>query len=369
MYLSQLKLKNFRNYDSLNIELHENINIFIGDNAQGKTNLLEAIYILGRGKSYKNYSNDLIMWRKEQSVVEGTVIKERIKDELKLELKKDSNINILYNEKKIQKKNLLNKNIYIVLFSPEDLKLIKEGPDHRRKFIDNELTMIKPSYGRLIKDYSKVLFQRNNLLKSIHSHTLVPDTMDIWDEQLIQLGTKIIMQRVNFLKKINDITKKIHGELTKSKEDIQLYYVSNLIKNHRDLDDLDMLYKKTLKENYRIDIQRGFTSVGPHLDDIKVSVNDYDVKLFGSQGQQRTVALSLKLSEIQLIQVEKIQNPIILLDDVMSELDTKRQEEIIRYFKDLQVFITCTELNFKNYIQNFNKKIYTIHQGKITSII
>ena len=364
MYLSQIKLINYRNITSLSLTLNRRINIFIGDNAQGKTNLLESIFLLGRGKSYRNLTNDLIMWDKEQSYVEGVFFKDNMKDHIKITLNK-SNMNILYNDKKVIKKNSLSTKFYMILFSPEDLKLIKDGPDNRRKFLDNELSFIKPSYGQLIKDYNKVLFQRNNLLKTFTKEHDKPDTIEIWDDQLVYYGSRIIRQRISFLKKINDLTKVIHRELTKNKEELQLFYISNLIKNKKDIDDIENIYRQKIKDNFIYDFQRGFTSIGPHLDDIKVHINQYDVKLFGSQGQQRTVALSLKLSEIQLIQQEKGQNPIILLDDVMSELDSKRQEEIIKYFKDLQVFITCTELNFGNYLQNHIKKIYTIHQGKI----
>lgn len=367
MYLSHIKLLNYRNISSLSIDLDPRVNIFVGDNAQGKTNLLESIFLLGRGKSYRSSTNDLIMWNKEQSSVDGFFLKDNMKDHIKIIIN-NSNMNITFNDKKILKKNALSSKFYMILFSPEDLKLIKEGPENRRKFLDNELSLIKPSYGQLIKDYNKVLFQRNNLLKSFHKEQDKPDTLEIWNEQLVHFGSKIIRQRISFLKKINDLTKKIHGELTKNREELQLFYISNLIKNKNDLDDLENVYKQKIKHNFNLDFRKGYTSIGPHLDDIKVNINQYDVKLFGSQGQQRTVALSLKLSEIQLIQQEKGENPIILLDDVMSELDSKRQEEIIKYFKDLQVFITCTEFNFGNYLQNHIKKIYTIHRGKIENV-
>lgn len=367
MYLSQLKLMNFRNYDFLELEADNNINIFIGDNAQGKTNLLESIYMIGRGKSYKNNINDLIKWNKDSGIIQGNIISEGIKDNVKINLK-NNKAEIFYNQKKITKKNTLSSNIYIILFSPEDLKLIKEGPDNRRKFLDSEITIIKPQYDNLIKKYSKVLMQRNNLLKSLFYDKSSIDTIDIWNEQLIELGSKIIFERIKFLKKLNDLTKVVHKELTKGKEDIQIYYISNLIKNHDDINNIKSIYRESLKDNFNIEKQKGSTSIGPHLDDIKVTINNYDAKIFGSQGQQRTVALSLKLSEIQLIKIEKKENPIILLDDVMSELDASRQREIIHYFRELQVFITCTDLNFQNYIQNYSKKIYTIHQGKIINI-
>jgi len=363
-----MKLVDFRNYKETNLSFHHNINIIIGDNAQGKTSLLEAVYVLARGKSYKNSPSDLIQWEKESSVIEGTFHKENFNDHIKILLNKPNKANIIINDKKVHKRSLLWEKIQVVLFSPEDLKMIKEGPDQRRKFIDNELNMIRPSYGNLLKDYARVLIQRNNLLKSLKIDNSNKNTLEIWDEQLVSLGQKIIISRIDFLKKINSITKKIHFTLTGGQEDLKLFYLSNIIKNNEDLDAIDEIYRRVLGEKLKDDIQKGYTSIGPHVDDIKVMINEFDAKIYGSQGQQRTAALSLKLSEIEIIKSELNENPIILLDDVMSELDSKRQEKIIEYFHSSQVLITCTEMNFKNFLQNFNKKIYTIERGIIVDI-
>lgn len=365
MYLSNIKLKNFRNYDELDLVLGKNINILMGDNAQGKTSLLEAVYVLSRGKSYKGNVLDLIYWDRDFGFVEGTINKSNIKEDIRIHIDKSSKVTISLNGKRVNKRSVLNQKIHVVIFSPEDLKMIKEGPDFRRKFIDNSLQIIKPSYGTLLKNYNKVLFQRNNLLKSIKLGTSNSNTLGIWDEQLVRLGINIIISRVNFLKKVNSITKKIHYSLTNGQEEMKLFYLSNIIKNNEDLENVESVYKNLLEENVKEDIQKGYSSIGPHLDDIRVSVNDYDVKVYGSQGQQRTAALSLKLSEIDLIRSEINENPIILLDDVMSELDSKRQEKVIEYFQSSQVLITCTEISFENYLQNVDKKIYTIKRGTI----
>lgn len=365
MYLSNIKLSNFRNYDALDTQLCPNINIIIGDNAQGKTSLLEGIYVLARGKSYKNTMGEIISWDKESSLLEGTFHKKYYKDHLRISLSRPNKSTIYINDKKENKRSVLLEKVQVVLFSPEDLKMIKEGPDLRRRFIDGGLNNTKPSYGNVLRDYSRALYQRNNLLKSLRHSNYGRETLEVWDKQLIYLGKKIIISRINFLKKINSITKEIHNTLTNSKEELKLFYISNIVKNGEEIEYLEKVYQKKFSENVDRDIQKGYTSIGPHVDDIRVTINDFDAKIYGSQGQQRTAALSLKLSEIELIKSEIHENPIILLDDVMSELDVKRQEKIIKYFESSQVFITCTEMNFEDFLENFNKKIYTIERGQI----
>ena len=367
MYLSNIKLSNFRNYNALSAEFNPNINIIIGDNAQGKTSLLEAVYVLARGRSYKNTMREIISWDRESSLLEGTFHKRYYKDHVRISLNKPNKSAIYINDKKANKGSALWEKIQVVLFSPEDLKMIKEGPDLRRKFIDSGLNNTKPSYGNVLRDYSRALYQRNNLLKSLRRSNYGKETLEVWDQQLVHLGKKIIISRINFLKKINSITKEIHYTLTNKQEELKLFYISNIVKNGEDIDHLEEVYEKKFRENLERDIQKGYTSIGPHVDDIRVTINDFDAKTYGSQGQQRTAALSLKLSEIELIKSEINENPIILLDDVMSELDVKRQEKIIKYFESSQVLITCTEMNFEDFMENFNKKIYTIERGQIVN--
>ncbi len=369
MYLSNIKLNNFRNYSALNTELNPNINIIIGDNAQGKTSLLEAVYVLARGSSYKNTMSEIISWNEESSLLEGTFYKKYYKDHVRISLNKPNKSAIYINDKKANKRSVLWEKVQVVLFSPEDLKMIKEGPDLRRKFIDSGLNNTKPSYSNVLRDYSRALYQRNNLLKSLRRSNYGRETLEVWDKQLVHLGKKIIVSRINFLKKINSITKEIHYTLTSNQEELKLFYISNIIKNGEDIDHIEQVYEKKIRQNLERDIQKGYTSIGPHVDDIRVTINDFDAKTYGSQGQQRTAALSLKLSEIELIKSEIDENPIILLDDVMSELDAKRQEKIIKYFESSQVFITCTEMDFKDFLEKFNKKIYTIERGQIVKVM
>ncbi|NTW70996.1 MAG: DNA replication/repair protein RecF [Eubacteriaceae bacterium] len=368
MYLKKLKLMNFRNYDTLDIELDQHINIFVGDNAQGKTNILESIYFLSRGKSFRNNNSDLIGWSHENSFAEGVFIKKNYDENIKISISKDDTIEntaVFINAKKIKARSDLYGKIMMVNFTPEDLSIIKDGPENRRKFIDNELLNIKPVHGRLLKDYARTLKQRNELLKNIWKDPSLKSTIEIWNEQLISYGKKIIVNRIIFLQKLNKISRKIHKILTDDQEELKLYYISNLIKNHEDMDNIEKIFKESLESSFDNDIKKGYTSIGPHLDDIKININDFDSKVFGSQGQQRTCALSLKLSQLELISEETGEVAIVLLDDVMSELDSSRQKRLIEFFRNSQVIITCTDTNFLNSIQTESKKIYTIYQGKI----
>ncbi|QXM07028.1 DNA replication/repair protein RecF [Crassaminicella indica] len=359
MYLKSLKLINFRNYNQLALEFHPKINVFVGENAQGKTNILEAIYLTSTAKSFRTSKDrELIKFDKDRAYikVEG---KKRYTDttvELKLEEGKKKQIKL--NGMTLSKNSELLNNVYVVVFSPEDLKLIKEGPSERRKFIDNEIAQMKPSYFHHLNRYNKVLMQRNNLIKKIYHNKKLMDTLDIWNEKLIELGTKLMMERERFVTRINLLSRLIHRKITENKENLEVRYMSSIeLKN--DFKDTLESFRKTLQEALDVDLQRGTTTFGPHRDDLGVFVNGIDIRSFGSQGQQRTCALSLKLAEIELIKGETAEYPILLLDDVMSELDIKRQTFLIKALKDVQIFITTTEMNHLNEL-NVNKE-YIFH--------
>lgn len=358
MYIREIELKDFRNYESLKAQFHKNINIFLGQNAQGKTNLLESIYITSMGKSFRTGKDrDMIRFGSDFFRVKAVAIKE---DELIVELAVNSEgkKGIKVDGTKAKKMSDLLENIYIVIFSPEDLRIVKDEPEKRRKFIDRELSQIKPSYFMALNQYKKVLAQRNAYLKEYEINESI---LDIWDMQLAEYGSKIIEYRTEFIKKLNVISSLIHKDITNKKEELEVIYEPNI----EYCNNLQEIYYKELQLARAGDIKRRTTGRGPHKDDLKLISNGIDIRNFGSQGQQRTAALSLKLSEIKLIEEETGENAILLLDDVLSELDRERQNYLINSLEDTQVFITTTEISEEVEKSLGNIKYFIIDNGKI----
>lgn len=360
MRVKSIRLINFRNYENIKTMLNPKLNIFLGNNAQGKTNLLESIYLAALGKSYKtNRDRELINHRKTQAYIGIEIISLRgeIFIEIKLDLNNKKRVKI--NRIEINKINEILGNLNVVIFSPEDLKLVKEGPSERREFLDNEISQIKPNYRYNIQKYNNILYQRNKLLKN-RSKTVL-DTLDIWDEQLADIGSIIMKYRKDFIEKLKNISSKIHLDITSNEEKLEISYFSS-IKYSKNLKEL---YLTVLKEQRNLDIDKGTTSVGIHKDDFNIYINGVSCRNYGSQGQQRTAALSLKLAEVELIKGEKKEYPIILLDDVLSELDIKRRKKLVSRFKDIQTIITSTDdIELKNY-KSFEKSTFKINNGKI----
>ncbi len=346
MFISRLKLINFRNYSSLDIELHNKLNIFIGNNAQGKTNILESIYLTGFGKSFRT-SKDKELIKANKSMAYVKVEGEKRHGEVSIELR-------LWNGKKkeiktnglsLTKLSELLGNIYIVIFSPEDLKLIKGGPAERRRFIDREISHVNRKYYYDIMSYNKVLLQRNNLLKNIVYNKKLLKTIDIWDNKLVEFGMKVIFKRIEFINRLNALSRLIHRKITDGRENLEVKYLSNIKVNSKSIyEEAFKDFRTKLEKRLETDIKRGYTTVGPHKDDLGIYIDDKDIRIFGSQGQQRTAALSLKLSEIEIIKGEVGEYPILLLDDVMSELDINRQNFLINSLRNVQTFITITEI-------------------------
>lgn len=346
MFIHQLSLKNYRNYKSLDLKFNKHVNIILGENAQGKTNLVESLYVLGFGKSFRTTQDkDLIMMSESFTHVSANITK---KDrELKIDFKynQQNKKEIKVNDVPLLKLSELIGELNIVIFSPEDLQLIKGSPALRRKYIDKSISQIYPYYYSLLIDYNKVLKQRNNLLKQKSVH----DMIDIWNEQLAVLGSKIMIYRIEFLEELKKTCSDIHFKISQQREVLRIDYISNYMpKNLGESDVYDNIYSgmlKHLKTRLELDIRRGYTSVGPHRDDLLFFINNNESKKFGSQGQVRTIALSLKLSEITIIKKLLKENPILILDDVLSELDTIRQNQLMSYISDIQTFITTTEIN------------------------
>lgn len=358
MYIKSLELQNFRNYRSLSLELDQGTNILYGDNAQGKTNVLEAIYIAGTTKSHKGSKDkELIYFDEEESHIRMKVHKEVMDYQIDMHLKKNKPKGIAINGIPIKRARELFGVVNIVFFSPQDLNIIKDGPGERRKFVDFELCQLDGIYLNDLTNYNKCLNQRNKLLKDLYSQPSLKSTLDIWDEQLIYYGSRIIHRRIQFISDLNQIIYKIHKNLTGEKEAIVLTYEPNV-------DEFN--YREQLSKNRENDCKMKTTSVGPHRDDICVKVNGIDIRKYGSQGQQRTAALSLKMSEIQFVKQIIKDTPVLLLDDVLSELDSNRQNYLLSSIKDIQTIITCTGLDDFVEKQFEVNKVFQVIAGGIT---
>jgi len=352
--VKSLKIKNFRNYDLLSLDFDDSTNIFYGNNAQGKTNILEAVYMSATTKSHRGTKDrDIIKFGKEDSHIEVVVEKRDISYQIDMHLKKNSPKGIAINKIPIRKASELFGIINIVFFSPEDLHIIKSGPDKRRRFLDLELSQLDKIYLNNLSNYNRIVNQRNHLLKDLKDM----ETLDIWDIQLIKYGDEIRKRRKKFINEINEKVSYIHNKLTGGKEELKLIYETS---------GGDVPLEQAIKRNREKDIRVKSTSVGPHRDDICFITNDIDIRRFGSQGQQRTAALSLKLSEIELVKHIINDEPILLLDDVLSELDKYRQNYLLESINDIQTLITCTGVEeFVNKCFSINK-VFHVSNGHVT---
>ena len=358
MKIKQLKLKNYRNYDLLDLEFDSSTNIFYGDNAQGKTNILESIYLCGTTKSHRGTKDrDLIKFGEEESHIEAVVEKNEVSFKIDIHLKKNSPKGIAINKMPIRRASELFGIINIVFFSPEDLNIIKNGPSERRRFIDLELAQLDKVYLSDLSNYNRIVNQRNKLLKDSYNRQEILETLDVWDMQLAHYGNKIIDRRNLFIYQLNEIAAKVHERLTGAKEVMHISYEPS----NRNMD-----LEKAIKNNRERDIRMKSTSVGPHRDDICFMTDKVDIRKFGSQGQQRTAALSLKLSEIELVKQVTKDTPILLLDDVLSELDKHRQNYLLDSICDVQTLITCTGVDdFVNHRFSINK-MFHVEKGNVT---
>ena len=356
MVIKSLKLKNYRNYDLEQLNFDPDTNILYGDNAQGKTNILEALYLSGTTKSHRGTKDrDLIRFGYDESHIETVVEKNGVNFQIDMHLKKNSPKGIAIDKIPIRKASELFGIVYFVFFSPEDLNIIKEGPAGRRRFIDLELSQLDKIYLNNLSNYNRIINQRNSLLKDIYGQKNLLETLDIWDMQLAAYGTKILERRKIFIEQVNKIISDIHYKLTGNKEHISISYEES---------NGSMTLEQCLKKYRERDLRMKSTTVGPHRDDICFTTDKgIDVRRFGSQGQQRTAALALKMSEIELVKQVTGDTPVLLLDDVLSELDKHRQNYLLDSIHDIQAIITCTGLDeFVSHRFSINK-IFHIKNG------
>lgn len=361
MVIESLDLQDYRNYEILNMNFDSHVNIIYGDNAQGKTNILESLYMCATSKSHRGSKDkEIINFNKDECHIKINVKKNEINYRIDMHLKKNKPKGIAVNGIPIKKATQLFGIINIVFFSPEDLNIIKDGPSERRRFIDMELSQLDKIYLSNLVNYNKVLAQRNKLLKDISFNMTKDklDTLDIWDMQLIKYGNELINGRIKFINEINSIINDIHSKLTGGKENLTVKYTPCVkIEEFADV----------LNESREKDIKYKSTTYGPHKDDLIFYIDDNDVRKYGSQGQQRTAALALKLSEIELVKLLIKDTPVLLLDDVLSELDSNRQRFLLDNIGNIQTIVTCTGL--EEFINNRIEidKIFKVTNGTINS--
>lgn len=357
MIIKSMKLKNFRNYENLEIIFDRKTNILYGDNAQGKTNVLEAAYLSGTTKSHKGCKDrDMIKFDQDESHICTVVCKDDRDYQIDMHLRKNKSKGVAINQIPIKKASELFGILNIVFFSPEDLNIIKNGPAERRRFIDFELCQLDKIYMSDLSHYNKTLMQRNHLLKDIYYRPDLKDTLPVWDMQLLDYGRKIIKKRKQFVDELNCIIGGIHHKISGGKEHLILKYEPNTDED---------LFEEKLSKVQQHDLKLAQTTVGPHRDDMLFSIDEIDIRKYGSQGQQRTCALSLKLSEIDLVKKIIHNTPVLLLDDVLSELDSSRQNYLLNSIEDIQTIVTCTGVDefVKNRFQV--NKIFQVVSGEI----
>lgn len=360
MLVRSVSVQGFRNLKDDTIILNDGINILCGDNAQGKTNILEAIYFCSMGRSHRiKQDSRLINFDSKEAHIRVFTEKEKLTDRIDVHLRKDEKKGIAVNGIPIKRLNELLGTFYTVIFSPEDLSLIKNAPSERRRFIDMELCQLSNVYYYDLQQYYKVLKQRNNLLKRLIKEPSLKDTVFIWDNQLVDFGKRIIRERMDFCKKLEEFASENHRLITGGNEKLKIEYKPNC--------DIENFEEKLVSSLER-DIFTGSTNYGPHKDDMSFFVNGSDVRIFGSQGQQRTAALSMKLAEIDIIKSETGVTPVMLLDDVLSELDEKRQNFLLDMTSDIQSVITCTGI--EDSIKKFTGKanVMSVKNGETKPI-
>lgn len=358
MYIESIHLNNFRNYEALDLEFDKGTNILYGDNAQGKTNVLEAVYLCGTSKSHKGSKDkEMIRFENDEAHIRMMVRKNEVSYKIDMHLRKNRAKGVAINGLPIKKARELLGVANLVFFSPEDLNIIKSGPGERRRFLDMELCQLDKIYLTDLGNYNHIVNQRNKLLKDLYAQPSLKDTLDIWDMQMVNYGGRIIEKREQFIEELNEIIREIHGNLTGGAEKLEIIYEPSVKKGE---------LESAVCRNRERDLKMKLSSVGPHRDDFCVRANGVDIRRFGSQGQQRTAALSLKLSEIYLVKKRIQDTPVLLLDDVLSELDSNRQTYLLDCIHDIQTIITCTGLDDFIRHQFMINKVFQVVRGHIS---
>jgi DNA replication and repair protein RecF len=345
MYIQKVTLNNFRNYEQCEVRLAPFLNVFKGNNAQGKTNFLESIYLASIGKSPKTSKDkDMIKWKENSAKVCVSVKKQFFDEKIELFLRQEGKKSIKINGIGIRKIGDLIGEMPVVYFAPDEIGLVKDGPADRRRFMDIDISQLNKSYFYLLCRYEKLLDERNKLLKQTKNFEKLHDTIDLWDTQMCDVASKIIFYRLDFIDKIKKPACDVHSKITDGAETLHIKYQGI---NLPTVEEIKQKLYSGYKKNLQKDFEFGFTTIGPHRDDIDIEVNGVDIRNFGSQGQQRLATLSLKVAELNLFETSHKEKPILLLDDVLSELDAKRCKSFLEQIKDYQTILTTTHFSRK----------------------
>ena len=344
MKVNSVKLNNFRNISSLELSAHEGVNVIYGENAQGKTNILESLWLFTGCKSFRGAKdNDLIKFNEDFAKI-NLDFSDNIRNKKSEIIIGNKKKNVSLNEVSLRSTSELIGSFYAVIFSPSHLSLIKDGPTQRRRFLDTALCQLKPSYAEHLAGYRRALLQRNALLKDLHLSPQLYDMLDTWDDQLARYSAAVISERLKYIEILSGYSEQIYSGISENKESFSISYSRNDITDvNISVRDLYLLELENIKKARKEDVLYRSTTIGPHRDDIEILINGVSARSFGSQGQQRSCALALKLGESEIIKQITGETPVALLDDVMSELDEKRQDYVLNHINDRQVFLTCCD--------------------------
>ncbi|MDO4493321.1 MAG: DNA replication/repair protein RecF [Clostridia bacterium] len=365
MRVKELRLMNYRNYASLRLEPDEGLCVLTGENAAGKTNVIEALFLAALGRSHRTaHDQELIKSGTPGGSVRVVLETRGGTREIAIRLQDKDTKRISVDGTALSRSGELMGCLNVVLFAPEDLSLVKGGAGERRRFMDMEISQIRPAYYYLLQQYNTALKQRNALLKE--AELMRPGMLDPWNEQLAHLGARVTAAREEFVAELGEIARTTHFSISGGKELLEVGYESSIPETGGASPEERMLNK--LNENLERDIFRGHTSVGPHRDDLRLILDGTDARVYGSQGQQRTVALSLKLSDMEVIKRTRGEMPVLLLDDVFSELDRNRQEMLLKTVEGAQTFVTCTHLEVLTGAGADRMQVYAVKDGNVTEV-
>ena len=358
MKINSLSLRNFRNYESLDISFNPSRNIIVGENAQGKTNLVESVYMCSFARSFRtSNSTDLVMFGKDMCLISADIESSSFDRKIGISVTRQGKKMIKKDGKPVSRTAELLNNLVVVIFSPEDLRIIKDSPDKRRNFINKEISQLRPRYFECLKNYNDALKQKNALLKN---DVIMDEMLDIYDSQLAYNGYELVKYRRNFVDKLSACSSELQSRISQGRETLEITYSESCRADSAEQMMAEFAASREKDRMYRS------ASIGPHRDDLEFFINGKDARKFGSQGQQRTIALCMKLAEVRIARDVLMENPVLILDDVLSELDIERQKFLLKEIDDVQLFITSTELGDEMISEMKDASIFNVSCGKIT---